>query len=184
MATRLGEVGQYEPSQDWDAYEGPFKFFIEAHKVTDAKQKRADLLCTIGATSYIVVVNINSPTELSEDSITFENLLKQLREFYGKKPSTLTARTEFARLKQREGQSVNNFALELRNQATRCNFGADLKTRLRDKFVVGVHSDAARKRLMEKDEIKIEDAEKFARDFERVDRENKAVSGEQSLTKL
>ena len=87
-------------------------------------------------------------------------------------------------MKQREGQSVNEFALELRNQATRCNFGGDLKTRLRDQFVVGVRSDAARKRLMEKDDISIEDAEKFARDFERVDRENKAVSGEQSLSQL
>ena len=164
MATRFGEVGQYEPTQDWDAYEGRFKFFIEANKVTDAKQKRAVLLCTIGATAYKVVENLNSPTDLSDDSITFENLLNQLREFYGKKPSTLTARTEFARLKQREGQSVNEFALELRNQGTRCNFGADLKTRLRDQFIVGVRADAARKRLMEKDDISIEDAEKFARD--------------------
>ena len=96
MATRFGVVGQYEPSQDWDAYERRFKFFIETNKVTDAKQKRAILLCTIRATAYKFVENLNSPTELSDNSITLENLLKQLRKFYGKKPSTLTARTEFA----------------------------------------------------------------------------------------
>ena len=68
--------------------------------------------------------------------------------------------------------------------ATRCNFGVDLNTRLRDQFVVGVRSERARKRLIEKDDIDLGDAKKIARYIERVDRESKTVLGKQSVSLL
>lgn len=184
MTTRFGEIGTYEPSQDWQAYEGRFLFYVEANGVVDDKKKLVVLLSTIGAVAYKVVEDLNAPTALTDDTVTFEKLLEQLRGFYGKKPSTLAARTEFSRLRQRENQTVNEFGVELRNQASRCNFGGELKTRLRDQFVAGVRSETARKRLMERDEIDLDDAEKLARDIERVEREIKTVVGEQSLSQV
>ena len=96
----------------------------------------------------------------------------------------LTARTEFARLKQRQTQTVNEFVVELRNYATRCNFGGDRNTRLRDQFVVEVRSERSRKLLIEKDDIDFGDAEKIALDIEPVYRESKTVLGEQSVSQL
>ena len=72
------------------------------------------------------------------------------------------------------------YAVELRNQAARCNFGNKLSIRLSDQLITSVLSDVAIKKLMEGDDISLEDAEKLASDIERVDQKHKAVFGEQS----
>ena len=184
MALKFGDVGAYDSLQDWQTYEGRFRFFLEANGVTEASRKRVVLLSTIGPTAFKVVENLNAPTVLTDNAVTFETLVEQLRAFYGKKPSLMAARSDFTRLSQRENQTVDEFALELRVQAAKCDFGAELTTRLRDQFVAGVHSERARKRLMERDTISLEDAEKLARDLERVDREYKPVAGEQHVSQL
>ena len=165
MALKFGEVGAYESSQDVQTYARRFRFFLEAKGVTEASRKRAMLLSTILPTAFKVVENLNVPTVLTDNAVTFETLVEQLRAFYGKKPSLMAARSDFTQLSQRENQTLDEFALELRVQAAKCDFGAELTTRLRDQFVAGVHSERARKRLMERDTISLEDAEKLARDL-------------------
>lgn len=139
------------------------------------KAKRAVLLCKIGSAAYKVAEDLNAPTALSDDAVTFDMLMEQLRGYYYKKPSLLVARTEFARIRQKEGQSSVSFAVDLRNQAARCEFGGELQTRLRDQFVAGLRDESIRKRLLVKEDISIEEAEKKAADYERVEQENKTV---------
>ena len=184
MAAKFGEIDVYDPSTDWQSYEGRFRFYLEANGVKDEKAKRAVLLCTVGSAGYKVVEDLNAPTPLSDDSIKFDKLLEQLRGYYYKKPSLLVARTEFVRIRQKDNQSVAAFSIELRNQAARCHFAGDLKTRLRDQFVAGLKNEAIRKRLLAKEDISFEDAEKKATDFERVDEENKTMLTEQHVSQV
>ena len=144
MALKFGEVGAYDNSQDWQTYEGRFRLFLEANGVTEARRQRAVLLSTIGPTAFKVVENLNAPMALTDDAVTFDTLVEQLRPFYGKKPSIMAARSEFTRFKQLESQTVDEYSLLLRVQAVNCDFVTELTTRLRDQFVAGVHSERAR----------------------------------------
>ena len=113
------------------------------------------LLSTIGPTAFNVVENLNAPTRVTDNAVTFDTLVEQLRAFYGKKPSIMAARSQFTWLRQLENQTVDEYILILRVQAANCDFDAELTTRLSDQFVAGVHSERARKRLMEKDKISL-----------------------------
>lgn len=141
MAAKFGEIGAYDASQDWQSYEGRFRFYLEAKGVKDEKTKRAVLLCTIGSWPTKSPKIFNAQTPLTDDAVKFDTQLEQLRGYYYKKPSLLVARTEFTRMRQKEGQSSAAFAVELRNQAAWCDFAGDLKTRLRDQFVEDLQNE-------------------------------------------
>ena len=87
----------------------------------------------------------------------------------------LAGRSDFTSIRQKEAQSVEEFAAALRAAAIHCKFGAELDIRLRDQFVIGLKTDAIRKRLMEKDDITFADALKQASDLERIAHDSKLV---------
>ena len=172
-ANIFGCIEEFDAKKDaWELYEAKFDFFIEANGVTDDSRKRAMLLTSVGMAALAYVRDLNMPTALNDNSITYEKLIEQLRAHYGKKTAALAARNEFCRMHQNETQSVDKFAAGLRGQSIYCKFNADLDIRLRDQFVIGLKSDAIRKRLMERDEITFPEALKFASSLDRIARES------------
>ena len=143
-ANKFGEIGTYDASQEWQSYEKRFRFYLEANGVKEEKAKRAVLLCTIGSAAYKVAEDLNASTALSDDAVRFDTILEQLRGYYYKKPSLLVARTEFSRIRQIKGHSSVAFAVDLRNQEARCEFGGELQTWLRDQFVARLENKAIR----------------------------------------
>ena len=188
MAHRVfGTIDEFDPRKDdWDLYESKFDFYLQANEVKDEKVKRAMLLSGIGMVSLGYVRDLNLPTLLTDDSVTYKKLIDQLRAHYGKKSTSLTARNEFAKIRQREGQSIDEFAAALRSGSLLCKFAAtELDNRLRDQLVIGLRDEAIRKRLMEKEDATCADVIKFAGDLERVSRESRQVGhSEASLSKL
>ncbi len=127
----------------------------------------------MGALSY--VRDLNLPVKLNDDATTYDKLIEQLRSHYGKKTAVLAGRSDFTSIRQKEAQSVEEFAAALRAAAIHCKFGAELDIRLRDQFVIGLKNDAIRKRLMEKDDITFAEALKQASDLERIAHDSKLV---------
>ena len=180
----FGSIDEYDSrSVEWELYEAKFTFFLEANLINDDKQKRAMLLASVGTTALGYVRDLNVPKELHE--VDYKNLLEQLRAHYGKKTAMLAARNDFAYVRQKDGQSVEDFAAALRAASLLCKYGADLDVRLRDQLVIGLREDSIRKRLMEADEnISFADALKRAADLERISRESKLGRGEASVSQL
>ena len=175
MASRgvFGSIEEFDSKRDdWELYEEKFNFFVEANDITDDKTNRAMLLAYVGMALLAYVRDLNMPTLLSDDSITFDKLIEQFRAHYGKKTASLAARNEFCRRRQEETQSVDEFAADLRGASLYCKFGNDLDVRLRDQFGIKLKSDAIRKRLMERDEITFPEALKFASSLDRIARES------------
>ena len=85
----------------------------------------------------------------------------------GRKLTLLEARVNFAAVHQRDSQSVEEFASELRAAGGDCKFGATLDTRLRDQFVFGLVPGVIHDLLSEADyNITFSDAVKRASDLE------------------
>ena len=172
----FGSLDSFDPKAvEWELYETQFDFFLQANGITDAKQKRALLLSTIGMGALSYVRDLNMPVALNADATTYDILIEQLRNHYGKKTAVLAGRSDFTNIRQQEAQSVEEFAASLRAASIFCKFGAYLDIRLRDQFVIGLKTDSIRKRLMENDDITFAEALKQASDLERIAHDSKLV---------
>ena len=177
----FGAVDNFDPKAvEWELYETQFSFFLEANAVTEDKQKRALLLASIGMSALSYVRDLNQTTALNDNSITYTKLIEQLRAHYGKKTAVLAGRSEFTNIRQKENQSVEEFAAALRAAAVYCKFNAELDVRLCDQFVIGLRTDAVRKRLMEKEYISFPDALKQASDLERIAKDSQQLGRAES----
>ena len=105
MAHRVfSTIDEYDPKKDdWDLYESKFDFYLQANEVKYEKVKRAMLLAGIGMVSLSYVRDLNLPRPLNNDSVTYKKLVEQLRAHYGKKSTSLAARNEFAKIRQKDG---------------------------------------------------------------------------------
>ena len=182
----FGSVEPFDSRRDkWSLWEEKLKFFLLANGVTSDAQKKAMLLASVGMAALGYVHDLNMPTALDDNGITFNSLVDQLRTHYGEKTTQLAARHEFCRVMQKDGQTVDEFAAALRTASLHCQFGAELDGRLRDQLLVGLRSEPIRKRIMERDGITFPDALKLAGDLERISREAKLGGpGEASVSRV
>lgn len=69
----------------------------------------------------------------------------------GPNPSVLVRRFLFHSHVRRPGQSVAQFAAELKHLSEQCGFGSALDDALRDRLVCGLEEEAVQRRLLEED---------------------------------
>ena len=77
MPLKYGEIGNYDPSQNWR----PIKrlpTLPRCKRCLGGKRQQVMLFSTMGRPSYQVVDNLKAPTTLTNDTVTFETLVKQL----------------------------------------------------------------------------------------------------------
>lgn len=143
------------------------------------------MLASVGMTALGYLHDLNMPKALDDKAVTFTSLTDQLRSHFGVKTTVLAARHEFSHVVQRESQTVDEFAAALRTSSLHCNFGNELDGRHRDQLIVGLRSEAVRKRIMEREDITFADALKLAAVLERITREAKlGSSGETSVSRV
>ena len=172
----FGSVNEFNVKTDkWELWEEKFNFFLLANGVKD-DAKTLMLLATVGMTALGYLHDLNMPTRLDDAGITFKKLLEQLQAHFGAKTTQLAARHQFGHLSQKGSQSVDDYSASLRTASVQCGFGADLDVCLRDQLLLGLKSEAIRKRIIERDGISFADALKLASDLERITREAKLSS--------
>ncbi|KAL1467916.1 hypothetical protein MTO96_025861 [Rhipicephalus appendiculatus] len=63
---------------------------------------------------------------------------------------------------QQDGESVREYIAGLCRLAKNCNFGDSLNRMLRDRIVCGIRDDDARRCLLTREKLTVEEAEEFA----------------------
>ena len=81
--------------------------------------------------------------------------------------------TSSAASHKKEFESVDDYAASLRTASVQCEFGVEIEVRLWDQLLLGLKSEAIRKRIMERDKISFADALNLAFDLERITRKVK-----------
>ena len=123
-----------------------FEYFTATNRGIKDDNKEAWYLAHVGKDAYNLLKDLAYPESLSTKKVAdFKALLlAHLR------PATFetTERAKFHTLTRQSGQSFRNFLLELRRQASRCNFGSELSTQLRDRIVAGVNDKELQRRLL------------------------------------
>ncbi|XP_016665064.1 uncharacterized protein LOC107885872 [Acyrthosiphon pisum] len=125
---------------------------------------------------YAILKNLMLPGEIKTQK--FETVISKLKEYYCPKQLVISERYKFNSRKQKEGESVNDFIIELRRLASSCKFDAFLDQALRDRLVAGLSDDImVRKLLAEPSALLFDSACKTVMDMDTV-RKNTAVMHE------
>ena len=176
MTTPFGQLLPFKPEEETiSAYLERTNIFFQANKIEEDKQKVTLFLNAVGAKMYTLLRDLLSPAGLMEQS--FQQLSDALTGHFEPKPLVIAERYYFYQRSQRPNESVHEYIAELRKLAQHCAFGQFLNDALRDRFVCGLRSQAALKRLLSEAELKLDNAIKIAQSLEAADINTKKLQG-------
>lgn len=89
-----------------------------------------------------------------------------LKKHFEPKPLTISERFTFNRRQQDARESVADYVAELRRLTVHCAFGTFLDDALRDRFVCGLKSEAAQKKLLSEPDLTFQRAVEIAQNME------------------
>ena len=136
-------------------YAERLEMFFLANDVTDNK-KAAMLLSCIGAITYKLVRSLTHP-ELPS-SKTYGELKEILISHLSPKPLEISERFRFHKRNQKDGESIQNYVVEIKKLSENCNFGNELDKTLSDRLVCGLKDSQIQKRLLQEEHLTFQKA--------------------------
>ena len=116
---------------------------------TDDRKKakrRTLLLANVGKETHAKLKDVFRPEALTTK--TYDQLLTALKTMYKRKVNLLVERKSFMLRYRKEGETLHEFARELRRLSADCQFSDKLDERLRDQFVIGINHSKWQEELM------------------------------------
>ena len=160
MAFQIGKIDCYDANtESWLCYKERLDQFFVANDVADDKKVPA-LLSLIGSSSYRLLRDICHPDLPSTKD--YNTLCTALKDHFSPKPIVIAERFRFYKRDQQGDESVKDFNVALRKLSEYCDFGANLKDSLRDRFVCGLRNEAIQKKLLSVDKLTYEKALEIA----------------------
>ena len=104
-------------------------------------------------------------------------IIKALKEHYDPKPIVIAERYHFHLCNQSPTENIADYVAELRRLAASCEFGAFLDKVLRDRFVCGLRSDSACRKLLTESKLTFTHAIELAQCMKQADKNAKSFKG-------
>ena len=138
--------------------------WFELNEVTE--KKNLILISALDAGTYEVLRNVVAPRKPTE--LDYAELVSALESHFNPTPIVVGERFKFWKRDQKNGESVNEYALELRKLTRFCDFGAFLDEALRDKLVCGLRDEGFQKRLLSEPRLDFKQALSLAQALEQA----------------
>lgn len=122
-----------------------------------------------GASTYGLLRNLAQPAKPKDK--TFEEIVNILKAHFEPKLLIIVECLRFQHCVQKPHETVSQYVAELKQCASKCNFGASLDESLRDRFVCGIRSEACQRRLLSEDTLTFAWALEVAHSMETADRD-------------
>lgn len=136
----------------WATYMSRLRAWFAINDIKVAEQSKY-LVAVVGTEALDLIIDLCYPDEPEKVEITkIETLVE---EHLSPKRSMIAERMIFRSCKQTEGQTINEYLVQLKKLSKACKFSSTdvLTENLRDQFVHGLSSERTRRRIMtEKDE--------------------------------
>ena len=146
MHLKLSYIGEYIPQNErWETYSERFEQFVLANGIADEKVVPV-FLSVVGSKAYNLLRSLTAPDKPATKS--FADIKKILSNHFAPTPIVIAERYSFYKCQQSCDQSVNSYVAQLSQLTEHCEFGGFLNDALRDKFVLGLQSEATQKRLL------------------------------------
>ena len=111
---------------------------------------------------------------------TLAKLKNTLRVHLKSKPLMIAERLKFYRITQREGESVAEFIVALKELLMHCDFGTFLNEALRDLLICGLAREATQKRLLTEAELTFKKACEIVQAMEMADKNASKLKSEET----
>ena len=175
--------GQLEPFkaevESFASYKERFELYIQANSVA-ADKKVSVFLSVIGLEAYTLLHNLCSPQKPQEKS--YDALVKLIKDHFEPEPLVIAQRFHFNRRNQREGETLSEYAAELRRMAAKCVFNADyLDDALRDRIVCGIRSEAIQRRLLSEADLTLKRALELSLAMETAAESAKGIKNQDTM---
>ena len=153
MAKRLFEEFKTGDG-DIESYLDRLDQYFIAMDIADTEQngvkRKAILLTSVGTEAYKTVRDLSYPAKPQDKS--YNDIAGILRKHYRPHRLVGTERFRFRGAKQDSGQSINDFAINLKKLVSTCEFTGDqLEQNLKDQFVHGLQSGSVKEKLIARD---------------------------------
>ena len=175
MAAQLyGSLQEFKPEcESITSYLERLKAYYDANDIPAAKRVPV-LLSVIGPQTYSILRSLTAPDTPQSKSLV--QLTKALKDHYDPKPIIIAERYYFHLRNQAHTETIADYVAELRRLATSCEFGEFLDEALRDRFVCGLKSEAARRRLLTESKLTFPRAVELAQCMEQAEKNSKVLS--------
>ena len=170
MTTTIGSIESFDSAQGgWNAYYERFEQYVIANEIKDEKKIVAVFLTSIGSTTYNLLRDLKSPAKPSEFKLA--DLADTLRNHFSPKSIIIAEQFHFHKREQHEGEGVADYCAALKKCSERCEFGTFLEEALRDRFVCGLRSKQAQKKLLAESKLTWQKALEIATAMESAEKQ-------------
>ena len=170
------EQFDFKSPDDWPRWKRRFKQFRIASGLSEEGNTKqvSTLLYCLGEESEAVLASTNATVD---ERKVYNTVMQKFDAFFGVRKNVIFERAQFNRRKQQEGESAEQFIMELYRLAENCNYGELQSEMIRDRLVVGITDGTLSERLQLDPELTLEKAKKMVRQREAVHEQQKTLNG-------
>ncbi|XP_072037280.1 uncharacterized protein [Amphiura filiformis] len=141
----LGDIPIFnKTAEDFETYAERLEHYFAANGITE--NKKSHLITHVDHETFKLLKTQVAPDKIEDK--TYTQLKQVLVEHFNPKPAIIAERFEFWQHDQKGGESVNDFAAELKRLSYKCEFGNFLNEALRDRLVCGLRDIHTQRKLL------------------------------------
>lgn len=162
-------------STTWESYRDRIGFYFQASRIEATEDKKAFFLWAVGDTTYTLLQSFVAPRTLTDEAVTYDELIELLNAHYDAQQNIMTATHDFYSCLQKPGQTFADWKAELREKLRHCGFTSSiLKNKpqdraLRDMYVIGIRSVKIRQALLKEQDPDLDTTERIIQRAERLE---------------
>ena len=142
----VGSVSEFDPEkEEWVNYKKRLDIWMNANKIEDVDKVNV-FLAKVGPVAFEVLVNLTSLD--SVDTKSYDELTALCEKHYKVVRTTEGERVKFRNTRQKPGQSVTDFQLELRKNVRYCGY-ADPKEAMKETFLTNMGNKFVKAKVMQ-----------------------------------
>ena len=155
---------KFKTGDDFQLFTKRMDLFFAAADVRSTVQKRVSILLNLSEDCFRIAESVSLDDESEEG---FKAYMEKLILLFERNQNPVERRFNFSRRVQLPGESVDNFAIALRELASKCSFSInEVNGRLNDQFIAGVTDKSLQCKLLQDPLASLEESLVVARRYE------------------
>lgn len=135
-------------SDNWKFFNQKFQIYLKASKnCLEETDFQVSLLLSIIGDRALKVYNNFSFSD-TQDKNDIKDVLKKFEEYFMPEKNVTYERHKFFLRHQREGEGIDNYATDLRDLSSSCDFGQLTDSLIKDQIVLGIKDNTIKDRLL------------------------------------
>lgn len=170
---------------EWKNWHRSFEWYLKAHRIENDDDKYVKLLHLAGRKVQELYATLPVPPSVKQVArgplankivphlSDYEMAMAKLNEFFEPKKNSTYERHMFRVLKQEKEEKVGMFAMRLRLQAEKCDFGDTIEDNIKDQIIEKCLSTKMRRELLKLGDTNLDKVLRSAKIFEAIEEQSK-----------